>query len=862
LAHPRAARRSGSHRPFPFETRLAAVKLHLEERLPCHDICEALGLSHDTLRDWLRRYGELGATGLYALPSASRRRGREQVPAAVKDRIVELKQANPGFGIRRISQVLARLLFLRASPETVRATLARRQLMSPPVPARPRRAPAAPRFFERSTPNQMWQSDITTFRIDGKTVYLVGFLDDYSRYLTGLGLYRSQTVANVLETYRRAAADYGPPKEMLTDNGRQYVAWRGKTRFQIELQRSGIHHIRATPHHPMTLGKIERFWQTLKGEFLERTAFGTFDEATERLHFWANWYNHRRPNQGIAGLCPADRYFEIRADVRKAMEQGMEENQLELALRGRPQRPFYMVGRLDEQSVVMQTRGGKLVMTVSDAESHGASELVCDLKEGTVDYEDGSEEGQATAAAVLGNGEVPGGVAGVDREAQRLGTGPGDGADLDRDQPVAGTGDDRDAQRPGAPAPDGSPDQPPEPPAAAAPGAHLDSARGGEAGPAGGRAEASGGAPGQGSGAAAFPVTAAVRDRDGSPDGRGAGMLPGDSSAATAPADVPVAPVGDGQPSAAGDAVRDLQEGPMNHEGRGEEGQAPATAVPGNGEVPGGAAGVDRGARRLETGPQTGPDRNRPEPLAGTGDDRDARGPGAPAPDGSPAQPLEPPAPAAPGPHLITAGQAGTQVAGGTAGGFGAATREPGLGTPAPGTMTPEQVNQILRLLLGDSALEVYFKSMRSKVLRIPESGVKHAQGTRPADARGAGQAPGSAHRGSPFREEDGRPGGGGAGGLPQDLVQVGEPGSDGHDRGPDRPADRAPLPARCGPAEAAVGVRGAGPAPAGGTPPDPREDPGTDAHRQGPSAGAGGPAACRRNPSQDAEGGALRETV
>ena len=227
-------------RPFPYEVRLAAVKLHLEEGLPCHDICDALRLHKDTLGDWICRYRRLGAEGLHPRKTTPGCRGRAQVPAAVKDRIVELKQANPGFGIRRISQMLGRLLFLRASPETVRATLASRQLMSPPVPAKPKRTPAAPRFFEHSTPNQMWQSDITTFRIAGKTVYLIGFVDDYSRYVTGLGLYRTQSTENVLELYRRAAADYGPPKEMLTDNGRQYAAWRGKTRFQIELQKSGI----------------------------------------------------------------------------------------------------------------------------------------------------------------------------------------------------------------------------------------------------------------------------------------------------------------------------------------------------------------------------------------------------------------------------------------------------------------------------------------------------------------------------------------------------------------------------------------------------------------------------------------------
>lgn len=50
----------------------------------------------------------------------------------------------------------------------------------------------------------MWQSDILTFRLAGKNAYLIGYLDDYSRYITGLGFCRSQTAENVIETYRLA----------------------------------------------------------------------------------------------------------------------------------------------------------------------------------------------------------------------------------------------------------------------------------------------------------------------------------------------------------------------------------------------------------------------------------------------------------------------------------------------------------------------------------------------------------------------------------------------------------------------------------------------------------------------------------
>ena len=57
---------------------------------------------------------------------------------------------------------------------------------------------------------------------------------------------------------------------------------------------------------------------------------------------------HRLPD-----LCPADRFFEIQSQLRQTLEAGIQDNLLELALRGKPQAPFYMVGRMDGQSVVL-----------------------------------------------------------------------------------------------------------------------------------------------------------------------------------------------------------------------------------------------------------------------------------------------------------------------------------------------------------------------------------------------------------------------------------------------------------------------------------------------------------------------------
>ena len=127
--------------------------------------------------------------------------------------------------------------------------------------------------------------------------------------------------------------------------------------LKAELKKDRIHHIKSQPHHPMTLGKIERFWKTIFLEFLSRAQFESFEDAVERIRQWVKYYNHKRPHQGIGGLCPADRYFEIQSELRKTIEQGIQENLLEMALRGKPRLPFYMVGRMEGQSVVLA--GGK-----------------------------------------------------------------------------------------------------------------------------------------------------------------------------------------------------------------------------------------------------------------------------------------------------------------------------------------------------------------------------------------------------------------------------------------------------------------------------------------------------------------------
>jgi len=341
------------------------VKLCTEEGYPRKYVSEQGDVSIKTLANWIKRYNESGEAGLKDKPRS--KAGRAQVHNEVKEKIIDIKKEYPIFGSRKISDMLKRIFFLRASPETVRQTLQKEELIQPPK-RKPRKNPQKPRFFERSTPNQMWQTDIFSFRLGGQTAYLLGYIDDYSRYIVGLGLYRKQTAENLLEVYGQATGETGIPAEMLTDNGRQYTNWRGVTRFEKQMKKDRVKHIKSQPHHPMTLGKIERFWKTIWTEFLDRCQFDSMETARERIALWVKYYNHHRPHQGIKGLCPADRYFEIATELRKVIEKGIEDNILEQALRGRSTKPFYMVGRMNGQSVVLQAEKGKVSFSVEGEE--------------------------------------------------------------------------------------------------------------------------------------------------------------------------------------------------------------------------------------------------------------------------------------------------------------------------------------------------------------------------------------------------------------------------------------------------------------------------------------------------------------
>lgn len=357
-----------NRRRWPLDVRVKVARVVVEEQVAAREVAQRFGVPYTTVLQWAGWYRR-GGSQRPDMPVEVRVRVRGAGKAAKRAAILATKAAAPTAGSRRIRDVMRRFLGIGASATTVQRVLKAEGVAKqyPPTRARMKRKEVR---FERAEPNQLWQSDLFTFLLRRhERLYVAAFLDDHSRYLVSLAMAHHQRSSLVLEALTRGMADYGAPREILTDQGRQYTAWRGATEFEAELKRHGIQHLKSRPHHPQTCGKIERFWKTLWEELLARTVFADFEDCQRRVRLFIQYYNFQRPHQALQGLTPADRFFRSASPVRAAIEATVKENALRLAREQPLRKPFYLVGRLGDRELSISASGAQLKVRVGDEET-------------------------------------------------------------------------------------------------------------------------------------------------------------------------------------------------------------------------------------------------------------------------------------------------------------------------------------------------------------------------------------------------------------------------------------------------------------------------------------------------------------
>jgi transposase InsO family protein len=352
--------------PITPQQKLLLLDTWQRSGLPARDFGALVNISHHTLYSWKKRFEELGPAGLINQPKGAKTGSK--LPELTKRTILMLKQAHPDWGCERISDMLLRGPALPASPNAVARVLKEAGYETVQQPTKPH--PDHVRSFERAKPNQLWQTDLFTFVLkrQNRRVYLVAFLDDHSRFITGYGLHGSQSTPLVIEVVRAAIAAYGVPAEILTDNGTQYVTWRGKSQFTKELEKLGIKQLVAKPKRPQTLGKVERFWGTLWRECVGSAVFIDLEDARRRIGLFIDHYNFQRVHSGIDGLVPADRFFHAAPQVLATLKQRVAQNALELSRHGVPKKPFYLTGQVEGKPFSVHQAGDRVILQQAGGE--------------------------------------------------------------------------------------------------------------------------------------------------------------------------------------------------------------------------------------------------------------------------------------------------------------------------------------------------------------------------------------------------------------------------------------------------------------------------------------------------------------
>jgi putative transposase len=266
-------------------------------------------VSVDTLLDWALRYRQGGFEALAPKPRQDRGQSRTITPQ-LADLIERLKRENP----HRTGTTLLRELALSSAQNepAISASTLYRFLKQRGLSERQLLAPPAHKKFEAEHSNQIWQSDMLygpyVQRPGGGKMqaFLHAILDDASRLIPHAQFYASQGLDACLDCLRQAIAARGLPVRLYMDNAKIY---RSPQLARIAAS-IGILIVHTPPYQPEGRGKIERYFRSLRQQFLanlDRPQSLSLEELNDRLWAWIDNAYHRSLHSAL-GTTPLLRW--------------------------------------------------------------------------------------------------------------------------------------------------------------------------------------------------------------------------------------------------------------------------------------------------------------------------------------------------------------------------------------------------------------------------------------------------------------------------------------------------------------------------------------------------------------------------
>ncbi|HEV7452865.1 MAG TPA: DDE-type integrase/transposase/recombinase [Pseudonocardiaceae bacterium] len=258
-------------------------------------------VSRPTIDRWLRWWRAGGFEALVPTPA----RVSARTPAEVLEVAVALKRENPDRTAAQIVRIMRTQSGWAPSERTLQRQFVRLELDRTLATS-----PAAPEVFgrfEADRCNELWTGDVLHGPvIGGRKTYLFAFLDDKSRAVMGYRFGFSEDTVRLAAALRPALASRGVPGSIYVDNGSSFVdSWLLRACASL-----GIKLVHSTPGRPQGRGKIERFFRTVREQFLVEitddiaAGIATLAELNRLLAAWIETVYHTtiHSETGIAPL--------------------------------------------------------------------------------------------------------------------------------------------------------------------------------------------------------------------------------------------------------------------------------------------------------------------------------------------------------------------------------------------------------------------------------------------------------------------------------------------------------------------------------------------------------------------------------
>jgi putative transposase len=217
-------------------------------------------VSRNTIDRWARWYRAGGFGALVPQPAVVHPR----TPGEVLDLAAALKRENPERTAAQVRRILRATSGWAPSDRTLQRHFERLELRREAGVASPGGTQVFGRF-EAARPNELWTGDALHGPvITGRKAYLFCFIDDHSRAVMAARFGFSEDTVRLAAALRPALAARGVPERVYVDNGSAFVdAWLLRACAVL-----GIRLVHSQPGRPQGRGKIERFFRTVRDQFL------------------------------------------------------------------------------------------------------------------------------------------------------------------------------------------------------------------------------------------------------------------------------------------------------------------------------------------------------------------------------------------------------------------------------------------------------------------------------------------------------------------------------------------------------------------------------------------------------------------